>query len=848
MFDRCLRFLRPAASAAVLPAAPVAALGLLFTLLFTGCSGERDTLDRARASIAAGDLDFAQRQLTALDSPQARELLVEIDKLRAREDRVAREIDELFARSGELTQNQIREQLKERRGREKDARSRGRLELALSELTERFTQAEAQRRKQGDAPKAARATAIDEGLGARMRAEVRSALAAKEWQRADELLVMLVDQPVERVGNLSDLRAALREGQQAEADQLVAQAHQIEREVSAREAHAWLARHSERFPPSKSFERLSGLLADLDERARSYVAPDETPFTPFELADDAGAELAVAGASAGPGAAWEDAPEPPDLDAQALIDLARTCAEAGELAYARRCLLAASGKLFAGDLRDDCVEFAQDLRARLTLRRELLDAWPAHGAKLAKWGVTAIEASGWDVDGQQLGWNALGFERLQRVVANVESISALARRGAIAEALAAGGAERESAAQELARMVERGAIDSGVAAGMVSRSRGGLGATQRVLLAQGKWSSVESIARDEAAAVDADLERRFLRADALERARALDALTAGASPDTVRAALSARAVAAVTRIAKHRALESLRAVASLREELDAARRRALELIFDEKVYFYPYNPPEPPNTAADYARAQRAVNEAVGAVRQVWERSRPVKLPKDFVAALDELEWCRETFETVRAPFVLPDSVPAWVLALPRGAESVDLAQFAWTLDEQRELARSRAVEARNERAWAQLDRDKAPNSNPSTPDSAEREQVRITNRYRALLGRRSLAWNPRIQAAAQMHSDYMANTGDFGHFEKDPERRTPSDRARLAGYNSGVSENCAMVGGDPKAAHDGWCQSSGHHRNLLMASHREMGSGLASNYWTQNFGADRAFEKELEH
>lgn len=842
MLDRCLRFLRAAVRGALFStAASVAAM-----ILLAGCGGERDTLDRARASIAAGDLDFAQRQLSALETAEARDLLAEIDKLRAREARMGEQIDELFARSGELTQNQIREQLKTWREREKDARSRQRLEQALSELTERFTQASAVRRARGEVPTTAKAPVLDEGLGARMRAEVRAALAAKDWQRADELLVMLVDQPVERVGNLSELRATLREGQQAEADQLVAQAHQIEREVSAREAHAWLAKHSERFPPSKSFERLSELLADLDERARSYVAPDETPFTPFELEDDAEAELASAPTAEG--AQWESAPEPPDLDAQALIELARTRADAGELAYARRCLLAASGKLFAGDLRDDCVEFAQDLRARLTLRRELLEAWPTHGAKLTRWGVKAIEATGWDVDGEQLGWNALGFERLQRAVVNIESISALARRGAIAEALAMGGADRDAAAEELARMVERGAIESAVAAGMVSRSRGGLGSSQRFLLAQGKWSSVEAAARDEAAAADAELERRFLRADALERTRAFEALTAGASPDTVRAALSARAVAAVTKVAKHRALEQLRAVASLREELDAARRRALELIFDEKVYFYPYNPPEPPNTASDYARAQRDVNEAVGALRAVWERSRAVKLPKDFVAALDELEWCRSTFESVRTPFVLPESVPDWVLALPPGAESVDLTQFAWTMDEQRDLARSRAVEARNERAWAQLDREKASNSTPSTADIAEREQVRITNRYRALFGRRSLAWNSRIQVAAQMHSDYMANTGDFGHFEKDPERRTPSDRARIAGYNSGVSENCAMIGGDPKAAHDGWCQSSGHHRNLLMASHREMASGLASNYWTQNFGADRAFEKELDN
>jgi uncharacterized protein YkwD len=55
------------------------------------------------------------------------------------------------------------------------------------------------------------------------------------------------------------------------------------------------------------------------------------------------------------------------------------------------------------------------------------------------------------------------------------------------------------------------------------------------------------------------------------------------------------------------------------------------------------------------------------------------------------------------------------------------------------------------------------------------------------------------------------------------------------------------MVGGDPQAAHDGWLRSSGHHRNILMPGHREMASASASNYWTQNFGADTAFQRELE-
>jgi uncharacterized protein YkwD len=155
-------------------------------------------------------------------------------------------------------------------------------------------------------------------------------------------------------------------------------------------------------------------------------------------------------------------------------------------------------------------------------------------------------------------------------------------------------------------------------------------------------------------------------------------------------------------------------------------------------------------------------------------------------------------------------------------------------------------VLAYNESHWTALDSDKEVDA-ALFPNVAEREQVRITNRYRMLMGRRAVAWNPRVQVAAQGHSEYMANTGDFGHFEQgDPKRHSPFDRMKLAGYPKGASENCAMIGGDPQGAHDGWLHSSGHHRNILMSGHREMASASASNYWTQNFGSDTAFQKEL--
>ena len=82
-----------------------------------------------------------------------------------------------------------------------------------------------------------------------------------------------------------------------------------------------------------------------------------------------------------------------------------------------------------------------------------------------------------------------------------------------------------------------------------------------------------------------------------------------------------------------------------------------------------------------------------------------------------------------------------------------------------------------------------------------------------------------------------MEKNGYFGHFSPTPGRRTPFDRMKLQGYEYGASENCIMGQTSPLEAHEGWCRSSGHHRNLLMPAWTEMGTGAHGIYMTQNFG-----------
>jgi len=311
-------------------------------------------------------------------------------------------------------------------------------------------------------------------------------------------------------------------------------------------------------------------------------------------------------------------------------------------------------------------------------------------------------------------------------------------------------------------------------------------------------------------------------------------------------ALAARFQRVVGRLDRLGSLRRLEKVAEQRRELDVARERALALIFDEVRYFYPFNTPEVSvEQAAQYPAVQREVDALVEAVRAVWDASSTARIPDPLRTEVPELAWLRRRERLVPAGLVLPEKYPAWLEALPHDLEEVDLRSFAWRVDEALEFARSRAIEARNEQLWAKLDIQRA--SDELVPAAVDRVQVRVTNEYRAMMGRRALAWHPALDRAARGHSVYMNTTGHFGHHESTPERHSPFDRMRLVGYTRGVSENCHMGSADAVGAHRGWLSSSGHHRNLLMAGHREMASAVTGGYWTQNFGLDTSFEQHLD-
>ena len=458
-----------------------------------------------------------------------------------------------------------------------------------------------------------------------------------------------------------------------------------------------------------------------------------------------------------------------------------------------------------------------------------------------------MSEEGLTVKGEELQWKELE-PKLLEALANRTELSVRGQLGLAWERLLRG--DEDDGWQLLRKLNNRGAVPGADLWGLIARYLEETPPELGYLYWEGRFVRPEQVASLQRKAELAALAEAFVEAGPDEREGLFGELLAADQTEALRAGLEARWDRTGKAIARSSNLKKLAPLAEQRTALDQAREEALALIFDTEEYFYPYRVPDVPQEKARlYPAVQRRVSELVGAVRDVWDGGATVSLSERFRDEVDELSWNRARQREIGLDLELPEEVPTYLLGLPRGEDramlrSVSLREFAWTLEEAEELARSRAVRAYNERRWGE----ELEHEDQRQATASDRRQVQITNDYRLMLGRRALAWNPRIQQAAYDHSQYMADTGNFGHFENDrPETRTPFDRMSRRGYSWGVSENVAVTGGDAGAAHAAWCRSSGHHRNILMDGHREMASSGVGRYWTQNFGVGTGFTGELD-
>jgi hypothetical protein len=109
-------------------------------------------------------------------------------------------------------------------------------------------------------------------------------------------------------------------------------------------------------------------------------------------------------------------------------------------------------------------------------------------------------------------------------------------------------------------------------------------------------------------------------------------------------------------------------------------------------------------------------------------------------------------------------------------------------------------------------------------------------NAIRMVCGLRPLAYDLKLCSAAVEHSKDMESQNYFSHEAPSSDKKTPWDRAKLAGTTAS-GENIYKGGGDAHGAIKGWFLSPGHHKNMLSKSANRQGLGRSGELWTQMFG-----------
>ncbi|MEN8149512.1 MAG: FHA domain-containing protein [Planctomycetota bacterium] len=258
----------------------------------------------------------------------------------------------------------------------------------------------------------------------------------------------------------------------------------------------------------------------------------------------------------------------------------------------------------------------------------------------------------------------------------------------------------------------------------------------------------------------------------------------------------------------------------LHAEIEKRRKAALVLIFDAQRYPYPYGP--------DGNKAVQAeVDGLVARVRQVWVN--PLSLLMEKYPELKEVTDRASSYSEELAGFGHELEVPYSEL-VKRMNDAVGIRRYApggteksareWN-DEVLEYNRTIDIGA----------------------DDPEKACVLATNEYRIMMGRRAVMMNDKLLKCARAHSTDMKENNFFAHDCPIPgheAHRTPGQRAKIAGYGGGVSENIARGSEDGRSTFRQWYGSSGHHRNLLGKNHTEVGVGRNTDFWTQNFGSQK--------
>lgn len=126
-----------------------------------------------------------------------------------------------------------------------------------------------------------------------------------------------------------------------------------------------------------------------------------------------------------------------------------------------------------------------------------------------------------------------------------------------------------------------------------------------------------------------------------------------------------------------------------------------------------------------------------------------------------------------------------------------------------------------------------------------ELRSFQLHNQSRKQNGVRQLCVHPSLQKAARAHSKDMIQRGYFSHDTKGS-GRDPGQRLKAAGYDWRTYGENIGYDSSPDRMHNAWMNSSGHRKNILNGSFKEVGIGaVTGNYnggrttmYTADFGS----------
>jgi len=283
--------------------------------------------------------------------------------------------------------------------------------------------------------------------------------------------------------------------------------------------------------------------------------------------------------------------------------------------------------------------------------------------------------------------------------------------------------------------------------------------------------------------------------------------------DVLAAALRERRKQSGAELKASSAFTPARFAARYGKELRSRREDALRFILDKAKYPYP--------NKSD--AAQKEAERRVDRVRELYERPFDMLLRVSDKAQILDQE-LRELDE--RLARVDPLGMPHHETVVDEITKRLDMRMVAIDDRDKKRIARNIQIE--------QYNRD----LKGTTADAEERANVTAVNEYRWMMGLHAVKIDERLVRAARKHSIEMKQLEYFEHDSPTPHLKTPGQRAKREGYGGSISENIARGASNGRDAFWQWFRSSGHHRNMLIAGHTDLGCGSCSHHWwTQNFG-----------